>query len=185
MLVVVIGVAGGLAGVIVGQLLSYWTATWMSRREEVRTLERERRAARRDWAWRAEEEFRPYLYELLKAARKVSAVNTGGKDVGNIDALDESIDRLETAPLTRRAAAAAVEMRIKMAQYEAALRSLAQLQEQMSHGGDPLRPDIGERIGRLGDETQGVRDGMLRAAYETRQAVHDLGPLRVTYAALS
>ena len=105
--------------------------------------------------------------------------------MGNIDALDESIDRLETAPLTRRAAAAAVEMRIKMAQYEAALRSLAQLQEQMPHGGDPLRPDIGGRIARLGDEMQGVRDGMLRAAYETRQAVHDLGPLRVTYAALS
>src|ERR1017187_5601850 len=104
----VVGIIVGLAGPIIG----YIAAARLADRQQRHEVARDAAAAGREYAWRADEHFRPYLYDVLAAARVINeAASAHASDVGDIGALDRLLDRLESSPLTRDVAVSGSEMR--------------------------------------------------------------------------
>jgi hypothetical protein len=134
-------------------------------------------ASRREFAWRKQMEVQPTLDAIVRSGRRCNeACVTPGRLVSNdeIAALDAAIDRLETSGVTFEVASAAIEMRIRLVQYQSVERMKQPLADQMPHSGEPLRPDIGQQLIKVSEQSDDLRDKLLAAVYETRKAVQRL-----------
>lgn len=164
----VVGIIVGLAGPIIG----FIAAARLADRQQRHEVARDAAAAGREYAWRADEHFRPYLYDVLAAARVINeAASAHASDVGDIGALDRLLDRLESSPLTRDVAVSGSEMRSRAVDYRTARQMLETLNQQMPREGGPLRPDVGAEVVKQADEVGAIRDDVLAATMATREAV--------------
>ena len=164
----VVGIVVGLAGPVIG----FIAAGRLAERQQRHEVARDAAAACREYARRADEHFRPYLYDVLAAARVVNqAAAANLSDVGDIGALDRLLDRLESSLVTREVAAAGAEMRSKTVDYRAARQMLETLNQQMPRDGGPLRPDIGAEVVNHGDRVGAIRDEVFATTMATREAV--------------
>jgi hypothetical protein len=148
---------------------------WTTERQNRHQLERDRAAADRDYAWRADEHFRPYVDQLLAATRTINeACAAWATNIGDMVTLDQCVDHLACSAMTRDVASSATQMREKAVEYYAALRVQEQLTQQMPRAGEPLRPDVGRRVAEAHDRASDVRDEVLGATLDVRNAVNRL-----------
>lgn len=162
------------AAAIIGALVGAFAVLRAGETANAHQVAREHAAAARDFAWRKQADMQPTLDAVIRATRQANAAcvnpdrHVSDDDLANLDA---TIDRLETSELTREIAAAATEMRIKLVQFEPAERQLKQLVESMPRSGEPLRPDIGAQIVAASERTEQLKDQVLAAVHDTREAV--------------
>jgi hypothetical protein len=158
---------------IIGPVVGFIAAMLTVERQNRQQLRRDAASARREYAWRAEEHFRPYLYDALAFARSATtAANQTSADVGDVEALDRCIDRCSSSPLTAAVADACGELRVLAVRFRAAVQLRHRLvaeQERVAHG--PLDPHHGRQVASHGEDVQALADRVRAECAAVRIAV--------------
>lgn len=173
----VIAPAAALLGAVVGAVVTARAVLRAADRTHTHQFSRDKAAARIEYVWRKQAQLQPTLDGIVAAARRaIEACVNPDHDMtdSDIKELDATVDRLDTSALTREVAEVATEMRRGVVQYQAQMRLLLQLHEQMPTAGGPLRPDVGQQVARAGDQAEKFKDRVLSGAFETREAVKRL-----------
>ena len=120
-------------------------------------------AVRREFAWRTLDRLRPLLDTVLSIARSaMTAANALTEEIGDVHALDECTDRLNSSELSRPLGEACGALRVELLQFRGTLRLQKQMIDHMtSVGGDSL---IGHKIAKHGEEVEHRTAALFAAA---------------------
>ena len=155
--------------------IGFGASTRVTEKAHRHQIERDFASADREYAWRAEEHFRPYIDRILSASRAINqAATTWAADIGDIPELDQCIDHLASSAMTRAVASAETEMRMQAIAFQSALGLQIQLSDMMPRGGGLLRPDVGEQVVAANTEASAIRDAVFAATLGVRNQVNAL-----------